>query len=701
MKTVSSKWNRVTAMLLVMALLVSGTSFGLMTSAEAGAMTSTNLYTLLAEQYFSGSAAGAGILNSGALKGNSNLTIQYPTAADNLLVFEDELLEADRYRSGISTFMWKPYSFTANGVTTLFDGEEYIDVLDAQPVKGVIEYRLMLTNISADLLQLPATLMSEAVSQKSMLDRLSDSTYLGYIDQLDKNTANLMLFYVRYGGDPLHTDAAKDAAIRTCFGTVIDDMRTNCYNGTSSSAKLKLYDLLVAYQQGGLAYYYQNHTAFLSEIDVFGGYLTELLREDASLGLTAEDKMTGLRNLVVQAANYAGKPSLAEYADRISELESKMATLRANLTAPNSQIDVASANLTTLTTVLETGASVPSFNEQPTLRASFEVTLCEHVFDDENDTTCNLCGLDTSQPTGGDSGGGSGSGSNTGDNSGAGAESGSDGGSDAGSSGGAGTQGTQTSVESAAAFTSAVANAKSGDVINITAAFSMNQNVVVSAAIEITGTALLNDTGYVLSLASTSASITADGDLHVASAVDGYVAVKNQTTYALAEVKAPIIGGNVAGSKVEVVSQTRYLFVDLDPTNGMTLSTLGGNIAYDQLSGTSLQFAVVGNNGSGLVKTGDQLVVTAFNADGCCVATITYVVIVMGDANCNGKVNTSDATVMKSIGFGVSYSLAVQLAADANCSGSAADPRVNSSDVTYIMNKYFKWTAGSYDSNLG
>lgn len=167
-----------------------------------------------------------------------------------------------------------------------------------------------------------------------------------------------------------------------------------------------------------------------------------------------------------------------------------------------------------------------------------------------------------------------------------------------------------------------------------------------------------------------------------------------------AEIAPPAITAPMVGFKSEQLDEVRYLFLDLDPVNGMTLNSLKESLTYGGLDGYTLAVSIEGNDGSGLVKTGDRLTVSAYGADGVCAAQVTEMIIVMGDANCNGKVNSSDAAVLKNMNFGAQYSLEAALAADVNFSGTLAQPKANSSDAAYIMNKCFAWSAGNYESNL-
>lgn len=166
------------------------------------------------------------------------------------------------------------------------------------------------------------------------------------------------------------------------------------------------------------------------------------------------------------------------------------------------------------------------------------------------------------------------------------------------------------------------------------------------------------------------------------------------------EFTAPAVTAPVIGFKSETLGEVRYLFLDLDPANGMTLNSLKECMVYGDLNPYALELSIPDNDGSGLIRTGDKLTASAYDAEGVCVAQVTEVIIVMGDANCNGKVNSSDAAVLKNMNFGAQYSAEAMLAADVNFSGTLAEPKANSSDAAYIMNKCFAWSAGKYESNL-
>ncbi len=258
------------------------------------------------------------------------------------------------------------------------------------------------------------------------------------------------------------------------------------------------------------------------------------------------------------------------------------------------------------------------------------------------------------------------------------------------------------SVNTAQQLVNAITNAKNGGVIVVGQTVRLDRDITVKKSITIHGADKINDSGYLFCLNSAGVTLTSDRSLNVSSGVDGYFVTRDTRTgkYSLTEAPAPVTDKPVAGSKVEKLKSVRYLFLDLDPSNGMTLSALAQEMSYSVLKNCTLKLTVSGNGGSGLVKTSDRLIVTVWNEEARQIAQVTYVVIVLGDTNCNGKVNTSDATVLKNLSMGGSYSFEIQLAADTNFSGTLETPKINSSDVAYIMGKWFAWDNNKYASNL-
>lgn len=244
--------------------------------------------------------------------------------------------------------------------------------------------------------------------------------------------------------------------------------------------------------------------------------------------------------------------------------------------------------------------------------------------------------------------------------------------------------------------------AQNGSVFHIAQNTAMTVDAEVSADVSITGAERLDPNGHTIWLVSADAAVTADGELRIGTQLEGYKVLREAGTfrYTLAETGAPEIGEPVAGSKEEKTDTARYLFMDIDPAKGVTLSELREIFKFRGLADNTVTLLIDGNDGSGLVKTCDCLEASAYNEAGDCIARAVYTVIVMGDTNCNGRVNSSDAAILNSISSGGEYSREIRLAADVNFSGTAAEPKVNSSDAAYIMNKCFTWAAGKYVSNI-
>ena len=704
MKPMMTCVKRTAALVLALVLLASG-NLGL--SAFAAETKSTDLYTLIATEYFSGDATAAGILVSGALKGNSTVSIRCPGVEDGLVSVENGVITAQSFDSKYSGLKWVPVSYTCGGAAGAFSGNT-AEISGAGAVELSVDYKLVLSNLDRNLLRLPATIMEEAEDQMYVLDKLvdSDEPYMGYMEQLNYSKMGLIIMALTpqdpAGLGPLNSDPAKDKELRASFTETVTAMRGSCYQ---DKKELKIYKLLLGYVDGGLLYYYRNNKSFQTELDLFTGYMEELLGEETRNGitLTEEDKINAAEIIKAKAVSLLGTGAEIEFL----ELRDKMSGVRARLSEPNSAIDLGSSKLGSLMMILEKGGSVTSFDEQPTLRTSFTVNLCIHVYDNDADDTCNHCGEKRGSGSGGSGSGDSGSGSGS-DDSGNKPGSGSDedkpaqpdvdfGDIDFGS-------GDNASIGTADELEAYLAAARDGDVITLKRSVSLDEDVQVNCVITIENAHRLTANGHSFVLASATAGIRADAEVDVVSAVDGYVAAKESSscTYALTEIRAPKVekGKHVAGNKTEKLGGTRYLFLDVDP-DGMCLNELSGAISFADFGGYTVDLAIEGNEGTHLVKTGDVLVATARKANGGVVASVTYVAVVMGDTNCNGKVNTSDATATKNISMGGESTLAARLAADVNFSGTPDNPKINSSDVSYVMAKWFAWDLNKYVSNLG
>ena len=825
MNLFSARVKRCLALIMALVFFVSAGEFGLTTRASAVTYVTKKIYTLLAEEYFSGTdsanVAAAGVLSSGALVGDNTVRIAYPDAGS--ISFAEGEVSAKRVTANYSGLRWEPYSCTVNGQVYLFDGRTAVEVGDPHGADLTVEYRLVLTNLSGVLLQTPSTLVKEAGNQKTVLNRLSspDEPYMGYMEKLTYDKMNLIGTILDpehpMGGMLIlhHDDAQKNIALKKCFREVILKMQGSCYPSAASGQKLTIYNLLEQYAAEGLSHYYRNYDAYKTEIEAFKGYLDELLKEETRDGvyLSEEDKKIGVANMVECARQYESLMgvSVPDFAVDFVALQQKMDEVDKRLTPPNSMINVSSSNLNKLTVILETVKSAASHSEQPTLRAAITTGSCQHEFEGDSNI-CIHCATECGSAPSADTctvtwknGDGSvletdynvaygtmpeyngatpvkaadaqytytfagwtpaisvaagdvtytatynvkpntytvtwknedGSVLETDRNVAYGAMPEYNGATPAKA---ASTRYTYTfagwtpalsavtgNVTYVAAYTTTVkpgsgyipiinrdgvttaeqlaerlTNADHGEQITVSDTVVLTGDLSVDCAVTIEGAEKLEDDGYVLMLTDPEAAVFADAPLNVVSGVDGYIPVKDgkANTYSLVEVRHPETGGRTAGSKTETLNNTRYLYLDLDPANGMTLDAFRASTAFSQLGEYTVSVAIAGNDGSALIKTADRMTVTARREDGKTVAKISYVVIVMGDTNCNGKVNSSDAAVTKNISMGKESSLEARMAADVNFSGTVETPKVNSSDVSFVMAKWFAWDLNQYTSNL-
>ena len=245
--------------------------------------------------------------------------------------------------------------------------------------------------------------------------------------------------------------------------------------------------------------------------------------------------------------------------------------------------------------------------------------------------------------------------------------------------------------------------AQDGATVTINAPVTQTKDLTVSKAITIVGADKIDANGKKITLTDPAAKITADAALNVFSGVDGYIVKNDNNVYSMKEIAAPTADNTVAGVKVESDDTAKYLFLDLEPVNGETLASLQTSLTFADLNGYTVKLAIAGNDGTGLVKTADTMIVTATDANGNVVATITYTVVVMGDVNCDGKALSNDATATMQIFFGgVNATKPMMLAADINCDGTLEAPVIGAADAQRIMFKYFNWglTQGGYESAL-
>jgi len=298
------------------------------------AYTEGDLLSIIADNY--GNAKLDAILVSGALLGNVAVNVRYPDAADTsaLLTLVDGTLTAvPTYASSYNGLNWAPYSYGANGNENLFSG----NTAAWNASSAAVIYRLALDTPNADVkawLDLAKTLDEEAKGQINALDRLLN--YKDVMGQLDRTKLGALKGVIDV--TDLHADPAKNAELKAEFTALIEQIIDECLDGNN----LSIYKMICEYENEGLLYYYQNSADFLNQLELVSGYLNGLL--------DSEDKVAAIGVLV----NAAGYP---EYAEKISNVGGALATLQAELKAPNAAIDLESDNLGKLVGALEQGGA--------------------------------------------------------------------------------------------------------------------------------------------------------------------------------------------------------------------------------------------------------------------------------------------------------------------------------------------------------
>ena len=316
---------------------------------EGKAYTTKNLYELIADNY--GNDVASAILKSGALKKNESISVRKPDPADSSSLIKLEggklVIIDNTYAADYNDLYWVPYTYGANGDENTFAPDPTEVTWSGDSVKA--KYVLTLTNYSAAKVESIQNsikeLKAEADDQLATLNRLNAK--YDQMGQLDKTKLGALSGVIGVQ-DALHPDSAKNEELKTLFNNLVQGIINNNLTGNN----LTIYTMLSEYQAGGLLYYYKNSEKVIAEVDSLSGYLSGLLKADAQF--TKDEKLHAL-TVLVGAAGYP------EYVDKIAEIETILAEVKADLTAPNALINLKSDSLKTLTDALTASGDV-SFN---------------------------------------------------------------------------------------------------------------------------------------------------------------------------------------------------------------------------------------------------------------------------------------------------------------------------------------------------
>jgi hypothetical protein len=169
----------------------------------------------------------------------------------------------------------------------------------------------------------------------------------------------------------------------------------------------------------------------------------------------------------------------------------------------------------------------------------------------------------------------------------------------------------------------------------------------------------------------------------------------------LGKAEAPVIGipdlasENVFGFYVDY--DAKRIYIDAVKT-GLTIDEFVKQLSVSVFNDSDNKAEILVANGTetltgtALIRTGAQVVLTAENEDG--VTTVKYNVVVIGDVNCNGEIDSGDSALIQRYFFKEVELNELQIdAADTNRSGE-----IESGDAVKNQVKYTD--AENYQSNL-
>ena len=255
----------------------------------------------------------------------------------------------------------------------------------------------------------------------------------------------------------------------------------------------------------------------------------------------------------------------------------------------------------------------------------------------------------------------------------------------------------------------ALKEATDGSTVYVNIPAVLGENVTLNASVEIVSASNIDFSGNKITLKTgktlvsdspIAANVAAERGYKINETVSGgkytYKAKALVPTIAVPTVNVQP-SGNIRGARVEAAN--KYIYLDTNP-NGLSAANFKSLVTFATTNADTVTYEIK-NNGStlgtgALVPTGAKVTVTASNASGGS-ATVTYTVIILGDTNCNGRIESADATRIALHYAGVKTMTGdAFLAADANRNG-----KIESGDAVKIAVKYaYAWNDKSYASSL-
>lgn len=196
----------------------------------------------------------------------------------------------------------------------------------------------------------------------------------------------------------------------------------------------------------------------------------------------------------------------------------------------------------------------------------------------------------------------------------------------------------------------------------------LNKDVEITGTMTVKGAAKIDQAGFNFVLKNTNSKLVSDADLNVTTDLDGYVVNQEGFTYTVV-------------AKTPAVVDKGYLKLDTRPEgiNADQLQTALRKILNKP--NATVKVNADGVASTGLVKNGASATVTSDNE------VLKYTIIIMGDTNCNGRIEAGDMVLMRRhFQGGITLTGAAFEAADTN-----QNKRIEAGDMVRNRVKFQKW----------
>lgn len=316
----SKQIKRWTALALTVILMVSS----MVINASAAYEETVSMYKTIASIATEDEAA---ILESGALMGDQEITVTMiePDVDENPVTVKDDIyMTAEAVAAG-NGLKWEPAWYRVNYTNGSSDEARYEGEVELE--EGVVRsvevfYDLPLTNFDdADVntaMSLPYDLVAmyqavEALAGKQDTLALLDKTVLSVLKGLAEDV---------------------DAELAEAIDAIIDN---NIETGDVGKNKLKLYNIVDAYDEGGMLYYWENSQDIIDEVESLSSYMGGLVAlEDERGALTELVESLSSNDIFVQM----GLAEQAEkYIGRINEVTEAVNDVREDMISTQDTIE--------------------------------------------------------------------------------------------------------------------------------------------------------------------------------------------------------------------------------------------------------------------------------------------------------------------------------------------------------------------------